>query len=112
MRIAFRVYLSEDAEGDAHRISYLLSADPALAKAAEPFITENAVIVEDNNIEYLLNEQDERQTVTEDVPNALALNSLPLFGAFEEPVYLGFAGNTPRKEACLKYLSYLLSAAK
>ena len=52
----------------------------------------------------------ERQTVTEDVPNALVLNSLPLFGAFEEPVYLGFAGNTPRKEACLKYLAYLLSA--
>ena len=90
----------------------LLSTDPVLAKAAEPFITENAVILSDNNIEYLLNEADERETVTEDVPNALALNSLPLFEAFEEPVYLGFAGNTPRKEACLKYLSYLLSAAK
>ena len=144
------LYLSEDAEGDAHRISYaskirlfaslegqkldavlmsrqaydimsqsgyllplpdFLSADPVLAKAAEPFITENAVILSDNNIEYLLNEEDERQTVTEDVPNALVLNALPLFGAFDEPVYLGFAGNTPRTEACLKYLSYLLSAA-
>ena len=89
-------------------VSELLRSDPALFEQLRPMITENAVIIEDNAIEYRLGEAEELIVKTEPKANALCLNALPLFSeAFTEPVYLGVIANSERLDACLDYLRYL-----
>ena len=97
------------AQGYLLPIPELCAGDPALLAALEPILAENRVIREDNELDYLLDEARQRQTVTETAANALTVEELPPFaGNFPEPVYLGFLANTPRPEACRSYLRYLL----
>lgn len=92
-------------------VEELLGEAPELREVLAPILTENAVTIEDNEIEYQLNEAEEHVVVTESVVNALRLDSLPLFaGQFEDPLYLGIVANTPRRTVCLDYLRYLLQA--
>ncbi len=86
----------------------LLKEEPELAEALSPFITENEVTIEDNEIEFQLREAEEHVVVTESAANALRLDSFPLFaGQFADPLYLGVVANTPRRDVCLNYLRYL-----
>ncbi len=76
-----------------------------------PYLVENEVLVEDNTLEWTLNEADEHTVITETVTNGIELNDLPLFKAagFEEPVYLGVIANSERIPSVVSYISYLLS---
>ena len=91
---------------------YLLALS-ALPEALAPLVTENEVVLSDNALEVLLGEAEEARRVTETVPNALALGSLPLFAeaGFDGDIYLGIIGNTPRLEAAEAYLHYIGRAA-
>ena len=143
------LYLSEDAEGDAHRSAYasriklmasveqqcfdavfmsrqaydilsaqgylmdleaLLENDPDLKAELEPFLAENEVYLEDNAISYELNEADSHEIISETVINAVRLDELPFYrsAGFREQFYFGLIANTPRTQACLSYLEFLI----
>lgn len=75
-------------------------------KALLPLLTENLVILEDNAIEFSLNQAAEYQTVTYPAVNALDLSGLSVFAqaGFSDRVYLGIVANTPRLAACEDFL--------
>lgn len=75
-----------------------------------PYVAENLVILEDNSIEYNLGEASEYLVVTESIPNALNLSTLPLFAqaGFSGEVYLGIIANTPRLSECEAYFAFLI----
>ena len=83
-----------------------------IPEALLPYLTENVVVLEDNAIEYKLNEADEYREVTAPVMNAIDLSDIPLIkgAGFPDSIYLGIIANTPRLERCTEYLEYLLSA--
>lgn len=87
----------------------LLTSNEPLYRLLEPYLTANTVILEDNAIEYMLNEAHRYQTVTEEVTNGLEVSSFPLFqeAGFQRPVYLGVVGNSPRLPAAIQYIEYL-----
>ena len=74
-------------------------------------LTANHVILEDNSVEYSLNEAQEYTAVTETVYNALELTQLSALqkAGFSDSVYIGIIANTPRLPACQDYLDYLIS---
>ncbi len=86
-----------------------LSQDSSLYALLEPCLTTNTVILEDNAIEYNLNEADRYVAVTEEHTNALDVSALPLFrdAGFPDTVYVGVVGNSPRMSGVLRYLEYL-----
>lgn len=81
-----------------------------LAGMPDMELTENEVVLEDNSIEYDLGEADELTIITEISVNAIDMSAYPLFqqAGFPDTVYAGIIANTPRLEASLKYLSYLM----
>ena len=96
---------------------YLLSLtadtfDPALRERIAAYITANAVILSDNDIEYQLGEAESHEVITETVENAIELGSLPLFenAGFDEPIYLGFIVNSPRLTESAQYVAYLFGS--
>ena len=92
-------------------LSDLAAGDDALRQHMASYLTENTVLLEDNAIEYNLNEASSYEAVTEDVANALAVTDLPIFRAagFPDAVYLGVIANSARTEWLLRYLDYLLA---
>lgn len=90
----------------------LLETDPDLAKEFSPLLVENEVVLSDNSLDVLLGEAEDRELVTQSVPNAIALSSLPLFenAGFGSEIYLGLLANSPHADAALRYLRYLSSA--
>lgn len=90
----------------------LSGADPALVEALDGHRVSNTVILEDNSIEYLLEEAESHQVVSEEAENAIVITDFPFFAdaGFPEPVYLGILANTPRLPECLSYLAYLCGA--
>ena len=90
-------------------LSGLLTSDGALYRRLEPHLAVNTVILEDNSIEYTLNQAEQYRAVTEEVVNGLDLSQFPLFqgAGFSEPVYLGVVGNSPRLPAVVQYIAYL-----
>lgn len=90
----------------------LLARDEALAARLSPYLTQNAVILEDNAIEYHLNEADAYAAVTEEAVNGIDVTSFPLFAraGFSGDVYLGVIGNSPRLDTALSYIAYLTQA--
>lgn len=87
----------------------LLRADPVLADRLALYLKENDVILSDNAIEVQLNEAEAYEAVAESECNAIDVSAASLFAAagFEEPVYVGIIANTPRREECIRYLTYL-----
>lgn len=77
-------------------------------------LTANQVILEDNSVEYSLNEAQEYTAITETVYNALEVTQLSAFqeAGFSDSVYIGIIANTPRLAACRSYLGYLVSINK
>ena len=74
------------------------------------YLTANQVVLEDNSIEYSLNEASEYNAVTQSVYNALELTQLPAFqnAGFSGSVYIGIVANTPRLAECQRYFEYLI----
>ena len=72
-------------------------------------LTENTVILEDNDIEHRLDESIPYHAETESVANAICISEFPLFARadFSGDVYLGVVGNTARADAVLRYIDYL-----
>lgn len=90
----------------------LLSSDDSLYQLLEPHLSQNTVILEDNSIEYILNEADQYQAATEEVVNGVDISAFPLFqeAGFLDSVYLGIVGNSPRLPAAVQYIEYLAAA--
>lgn len=87
-------------------------SDPAYAALLAPLLVENDVVLSDNSLEFLLGEADEKEQVTQSVPNALAAASLPLFqrAGFDGDIYLGVVANSPRPEAAAAWLRFVSSS--
>ena len=87
----------------------LLDQDGDLSAQLASHLTSNAVILEDNAIDYNLNKADTYQAVTEEVVNGIDISSFPLFehAGFSGDVYLGVIGNSPRLDMVLRYIAYL-----
>jgi len=105
-REAYDIY---SRNGYLLELDSLLSQDEALYRALEPSLTVNTIVLEDNAIEYALNEAHRYQEVTEEAVNGLDLSPSPMFrdAGFPEPVYLGVIANSPRLPAVLRYIGYL-----
>lgn len=90
-------------------LNELLSSDEALYPLVEPYLTTNKIILEDNAIEYTLNEATRYYEITEEAVNGLDVSQFPMFqqAGFGEPVYLGVMGNSPRIPAAVEYIAYL-----
>lgn len=87
-------------------LSELTAGNEALRQRLASYLTANTVILEDNAIEYNLNEAPSYEAVTEDAANALEVSDLPIFRAagFPDAVYLGVIANSARTEWVLRYL--------
>ena len=105
------VLMNREAYDLCSASGYLLDLSNMVDSA---FLTANQVILEDNAVEYNLNEAQEYTAVTETVYNALELTQLSVFqeAGFSGSVYIGIIANTPRLEACQDYLDYLLAAGR
>lgn len=90
----------------------LLSSNDPLYHLLEPHLTANTVVLEDNSIEYMLNETDQYQAVTKEVTNGIDVSTLPMFqeAGLSDSVYLGVVGNSPRLPAVIQYVEYLTAA--
>ena len=92
-----------------------LAQDSDLYQAVKPYLTTNTVILEDNAIEYNLDEADVYQAVTEEVVNGVDVTGFPLFqgeGGYSGTVYFGVMADGPRLSEALEYLEYLTTAAQ
>lgn len=94
-------------------LSDFFSEDISLYHLLEPHLTANTVIIEDNAIEYNLNEADEYFMITKEVINGIDVSAFPMFleAQFPDTVYLGIIANSPRVPAALQYIEYLASTA-
>ena len=90
-------------------LSGLLSQDDPLFRFLEPHLTANTVVLEDNSIEYALNEAHRYYAVTEEVINGIDVSGFPIFqeAGFPDSVYLGVIANCPRFPAVIQYIKYL-----
>ena len=90
----------------------LLKRDSALYLRIGGLLTENVVILEDNDIEHQLDERIPYQAVTETVANAVLISPFELFeqAGFSGDVYLGVIGNSARLDMVLQYIDYLTAA--
>ena len=77
--------------------------------ALHPYLTENAVLSEDDSPDAVPDEEGNYPTVTEYVRNGLDVSSFPIFQktGHSESVYLGVIANTRRADTCLDYMDYL-----
>lgn len=90
-----------------------LPEDGSLYHLLDSHLSANTVIVEDNAIEYNLNEADEYVAVTQEAVNGIDVSAFPMFfeARFPDAVYLGVIANSPRRPAVLQYIEYLASTA-
>lgn len=90
----------------------LLSPDAGLAADLAPCLTENTVILEDNQIEFDLGTADEYWAETEEVVNGVDVSGFRVFteAGFSDELYLGVIGNTARPEMARSYIGYLNTA--
>ncbi len=88
-----------------------LQQDPELYEQLKPFLREETVIIEDNSIEYDLNEADTYEAVTEQQINAVDVSSLPVFrnAQMDGSLYIGVIANTTHIEEVRAWLAYLFS---
>ncbi len=86
--------------------------DAQLYAKLQPYVKSNTVILEDNSVEYDLNEADTYEAVTEEVINAIDVTSFPIFqnAGIDGSLYAGVIANTTHPEEVLQYLVYLLEA--
>ena len=87
----------------------LLSGKPGLLSRVEDRLTENTVILRDNEIEHLLDENTPYQALSEKAINGILISRFPRLesAGFSGDVYLGVIGNSSRPEAVVQYIDYL-----
>ncbi len=87
----------------------LLKRDSDLFLRVGSYLTENVVILEDNDIEHRLDERIPYQAITETAANAILVSSFDRFerAGFSGDVYLGVIGNSVRTDTVLQYIDYL-----
>ncbi len=75
----------------------------------KPYLVTNAVILEDNADDILLNKSLSYEAVTEEYPMGLLISQKGLFkeAGFEDDVYLGVIKNSPRMDIAIEYIKYL-----
>lgn len=102
------VFMNREAYDLCSASGYLLDLTDLVNSA---YLTANQVILEDNSVEYNLNEAEEYIEVTETVSNAVELTQFSAFQevGFSDSVYIGIIANTPRLPECQDYLDYLIS---
>ncbi len=90
-------------------LSDLLTGDDPALPDLSPLLTENEVVLSDNGLEVLLGEAEEEERVTQRVPDAIAVGSLPLFrsAGMDGEIYLGVVANSTRLEEAAAYLRYI-----
>lgn len=95
-----------------YAIPDVLAQDEPLFPLLEPYMTSNTVIIEDNSIEYNLNEADVYEVVTVEAINGIDVSTFPIFqdAGFSGHVYLGIIGNSPRLSTVFQYIEYLMAA--
>ena len=95
-----------------YAIPDILEKNEPLYLLLEPYLTTNTVILEDNSIEYTLNEADTYEAVTAQAVNGINVSSFPLFqdAGFSGSVYLGVIANSPRLSTVFQYMEYLAAA--
>lgn len=93
-------------------IPFILAQNEPLYRLLEPYMTTNTVILEDNLIEYNLNETDTYEAVTAQAVNGIDVSSFPMFqdAGFSGSVYLGVIANSPRLPTVFQYMEYLAAA--
>ena len=103
------VLMNKEAYDIFSQQGYLLELT-SLPEEFSSLLTENEVILSDNSVDYLLGNAAEEQFVTETVPNALAVSSLPLFrdAGFDGELYIGVVSNSTRQEEAEAYIRYLV----
>ena len=96
--------------GYLYELPDLLAENSTLYEGAEPYLTTNTVILEDNAIEYQLGEAARYEATTQEAVNAMEVDPLPAFSeaGFQGQVYLGVIANSPRLSAVLQYIEYLV----
>ena len=100
------------ASGLLLKTDVLLSGHPELYEKLKPYLTEGTVILEDNSIEYDLNEADTYEAVTEQQVNAFDVSDFPIFrnAGMDGKLYIAVIANTTHPEEACSYLEYLLNA--
>lgn len=104
------VLMNREAYDILSQSGYLLDLS-GRATALAPYLTENDVVLEDNSIEFQLNEADEHRIITERAVNGMDVSQLSLFrnAGFPDSVYIGIIANSPRYSVAIPYLEYLVS---
>ena len=104
------VLMSREAYNILSQSGYLLDLS-GCATAFAPYLTENDVVLEDNSIEFQLNEADEHRIITEQAVNGMDVSQLSIFrkAGFPDSVYIGIIANSPRYSVTIPYLEYLVS---
>lgn len=102
-------------EGYLANLDTLLPEEnPDLYGQLKPCLVSNTVILEDNAIESELDPSVEYSAETDAYPMAVdlsAASALVSAAGFDDTVYLGIIGNTPRPEMAVQYLAYLTGDA-
>lgn len=110
------VLMNQEAYDILSQNEYLLDLsdflDDSLYQLLKPHLSANTVILEDNAIEYNLNEADAYVAVTEEVVNGIDVSAFPAFfkARFPDTIYLGIIANSPRLPAVLQYIEYMAAA--
>lgn len=97
--------------GYLSNLEELLREYPDLYESVQPYLVMNLEILEDNSSELLLDSSLEYESTTTEYPMAVDLSKLGLMkhAGFQDSVYLGIIGNSPRMDAAAAYLRYLIS---
>ena len=105
-------YSQMSSSGLLMDMNTVLKNDAQLYEDLSPYLTEGTVILEDNSIEFKLNEADTYEAVTEQQLNAVDVSEFPVFrnAGIDGNLYIGVIGNTPRVEKVQAFLAYLLNA--
>lgn len=95
-------------------LTELAVLDESLYRELAPILTDNTVIIEDNAIEFNLNEAETYQAVTKEAVNGIDISGLLIMrnAGLSGKVYLGIIANTPRLSQCCDYLNYILGHKK
>lgn len=105
------VLMNQESYDILSHSGYLLELSE-LSPAFAPRLVSNDVVLEENSIEVQLGEAEEYEVVLETQANALDCSDCVLFreAGFPEAVYVGIIANTPRTDATVQYLEYLIDA--
>ena len=98
------------ASGFLLDLSETCTGELSLPAVAQNRLVTNTIVLSDNMVEVELGEADAYEAQTTEAPNALLVTDLSPFASLpdDEPLYLGVIANTPRLEASIAYLAYVL----